>query len=78
MLRDCVSRMPKFRSAHVWLAATYAQIGRVEEARAEAEEILRITPEWTIATSTRLVGFKDPEDRKHYIGGLRKAGLPTG
>ena len=76
MLRDCASRMPQFRSGHVWLAATYAQIGQVEEARAEAAEILRITPEWTIATSTRLVGFKDPEDRKHYVDGLRKAGLP--
>ena len=75
-LRDCVFRMPRFRSGHVFLAATYAQLGLLEEARAEAAEILRITPEWTIGISTRLVGFKYPVDRDHYVDGLRKVGLP--
>ena len=78
MLRDCVSRMPNFRSGHIFLASTYAQMGRLEEARAEAAEVLRITPEWTIGISVRLTGLKHPHDVKHYVDGLRKAGLPEG
>ncbi len=48
LLRECVSRAPNFRAGHVWLAATYAQLGNIEQARAEAAEVLRIEPEYTI------------------------------
>ena len=76
-LRECVSRVPTFRSARAWLAATYAQLGRMEEARAEAAELVRIQPDYTIAGVPGLiVGFKSPKDAKHFFDGLRKAGLP--
>ena len=65
------------RFGHFWLAATYAQLGQLEEARAEAAEVLRLQPNYTIAgTTRRVVGFKDPKDDKHFFDGLRKAGLP--
>jgi adenylate cyclase len=76
-LRDCVSRAPNFRGGHGCLAATYAQLGRVEEARAEAAEVLRIHPGYTIVgTARRIMGFKSAKDAEHYLDGLRKAGLP--
>jgi len=40
LLRDYVSQAPNSRSGHVWLAATNGQLGRLEEARAEAAEVL--------------------------------------
>jgi adenylate cyclase len=77
LLRECVSRAPNFRAGHVFLAATYAQLGNIEQARAEAAEVLRIEPKYTIeGTQARLIGFKRPEDAEHFFGGLRKAGLP--
>ena len=77
LLRECVSRAPNFRAGHVWLAATYAQIGNVEQARAEAAEVLRIQPKWTIeGTQARISRFKRTEDAEHLFDGLRKAGLP--
>ena len=77
MLRACVSRSPTFRSGHVWLAATYVQMGKLEEAYAEAAEVLRIDPKFTIdGTQRRLALFKRPEDAEHLFDGLRKAGLP--
>lgn len=77
VLRDCVSRAPNIRPAHVWLAATYAQLGQLDEARAEAAEVLRLQPNFTIAgTARRLAAFKRPEDDRHFFDGLRKAGLP--
>jgi adenylate cyclase len=48
LLRECVSRAPNLRGGHTWLAATFAQLGNIEQARAEAAEILRI--ESTIAS----------------------------
>jgi adenylate cyclase len=65
------------RAGHTWLAAIYAQLGKLEEARAEAAEALRIEPEWTIeGTQARLYAFKRAEDAEHFFDGLRKAGLP--
>jgi adenylate cyclase len=77
MLRACVSRSPTFRSGHVWLAATYAQMGKLGEAYAEAAEVLRIDPKFTIdGTQRRLVLFERPQDGEHLFDGLRNAGLP--
>ena len=77
LLRECVSRAPNLRAGHGWLAAIYAQLGNIEQARAEAAEVLRIEPKYTIeGTQARLSGFKRPEDAEHYFDGLRKAGLP--
>ena len=77
LLQECVSRAPNLRSVHVWLAAIYAQLGKLEDARTEAAEVLRIEPQYTIErTQARLSPFKRPEDAEHLFDGLRKAGLP--
>ena len=77
LLRECVSRTPNLRVAHCWLGATYAQLGSIEKARAEAAEVVRIDPKWTIeGAGSQLSSFKRPEDTEHYFDGLRKAGLP--
>jgi adenylate cyclase len=76
-MRECTSRAPNFRLGHVWQAAILAQLGRLDEARAEAAEVLRIDPKFTIdGTQRRSSHFKRPEDAEHIFDGLRKAGLP--
>jgi adenylate cyclase len=78
VLRNCVSRAPNLRSAHVWLAATYARLKQLNDARAEAAEVLRLEPNYTIAgTTRRIIAFRQPKDDKHFFDGLRKAGLPA-
>jgi adenylate cyclase len=65
------------RAGHNWLAATYAQLGDMEKARAEAAEVRRIAPRWTIeGAGKQLNTFKRTEDAEHFFDGLRKAGLP--
>jgi adenylate cyclase len=65
------------RQSHVWLASDLAQLGYLAEAHAEAAEVLRIDPKFTIdGTQRRLALFKRPEDVEHFLDGLRKAGLP--
>jgi adenylate cyclase len=62
---------------HAWLAATYAQLGKLAEARSAAAEVMRINPGYTIDGTQRKVSvFKRPEDVEHLLDGLRKAGLP--
>ena len=77
-LRDCVARAPNFRPGRVFLAAAYAQLGRLDEAKAEAAEVLRIDPDYKIGGRQDRVRIrKRPEDQKHSAEGLqRSAGLP--
>jgi adenylate cyclase len=75
--RDCVSRAPNLRGGHSWLAATCARLGLLEEARAEAAEVLRLQPNYTITgTQRRLMAFKCAKGGRHFFDGLRRAGLP--
>ena len=76
VLRDCIARAPNLRAGHSYLAATFAQLGRMDEARAEVAAALRIQPDYSIAQTTRgALVFRSPEDGEHLFDGLRKAGL---
>jgi hypothetical protein len=59
----------------VLLAATYSELGWHEEARAEAAEILRISPNYALAFVQERVPYKDPEALERQIASLRQAGL---
>ena len=59
-----------------WLAAAYAQLGREADAKAAAEEYLKRTPDFSLASHLEMLHFQHAEDREHYAEGLRKAGLP--
>jgi adenylate cyclase len=76
LFRECVSRQPNSQPPHLWLAATYAQLGQLDEARKEAAEVLRINPDFTIERYKRILVHKNPKDVEHRLDGLRKAGLP--
>jgi TolB-like protein len=39
-----LQQLPQFLSVHRWLAATYAQLGRIEEARRVVQELRALTP----------------------------------
>jgi adenylate cyclase len=75
-MQQCVMRAPNMRTGRVWLAANYAQMGEPDKAKAVVDEILRILPSYRINQSRIAEAIKRPEDRDHYLAGLRKAGLP--
>lgn len=62
-------------SVSLRLAASYAQLGRMDEARAQAAEVLKIKPDFSIATFNKTQIYKNSTDLEHYLDGLRKAGL---
>jgi len=61
LAQECVRRLPNMQWPHLWLAAAYAQSGELEEAGADAAEVLRINPGFTIESYKRLAVFKDPK-----------------
>lgn len=75
-LQECVWRMPNFRIVKLWLAAAYAQVGQLIEARAAADDVRRIEPGFTIDRWKPTAVYKNVEDAEHLFDGLRKAGLP--
>ena len=60
----------------ITLAVAYSSLGRDEEARREAEEVLRIDPHFTLEYASKTWPYKDVRDRDLVFNALRKAGLP--
>jgi TolB-like protein len=76
-LRECASRAPDFWAGHVWLAATCARLGRTEEARHAAAEVLRIVPDFTIAMWRAMHPYQDMDAAETLFRWLGEAGLPA-
>jgi adenylate cyclase len=72
--RRSIRGNPRFPYSRATLAAAYAHLGRLDDARAEVEELLRVQPGFSLAF-WRESSVSDPDYRDHYLGGLRKAGL---
>ncbi len=68
---------PNNAFAHGALAASYAQLGRIDEARAALAEVLRVEPDLTLGkVRDRLSPTVDPDPLERFLDGFRKAGLP--
>ena len=60
---------------HLVLAFDYAQLGKLDAARAESKEILRISPKYTTDGMRRHAPYKDANETDRWASALRKAGL---
>jgi adenylate cyclase len=75
--RDFVAQAPVRPWGHALVAMIHAEMGALEEAQAEAAEVLRLDSAFTVSgTAGSLAAFKEPKDHEHFFGALRKAGLP--
>ncbi len=59
-----------------FLAATYAELGQSDEARATVARILKARPEASLSLIRASWPFRYEADTERLIGALRKAGLP--
>jgi adenylate cyclase len=74
-LQRYISRYPNILGAHLTLAAVYSELGQAAEARAEAAEVLRLNPRFSLEVHKERVPIKDPAVLERHIAALRKAGL---
>jgi adenylate cyclase len=51
-------------------------LGKLNEARAQADAFLKIYPEWSLQDLQKVLFFKNPKDLERHLAALRKAGIP--
>jgi adenylate cyclase len=74
-LQRYLSRYPTSLPGHLMLAAIYSELGREAEARAEAAEVLRLNPQFSLEVHKQREPIKDPVLLERHLAVLRKAGL---
>ena len=67
---------PDFLAIHLALAGLYADMDRIEDANMEVEEVLRLSPDFTLQVLQEMIPLKDPVVKERLINAARKAGLP--
>jgi TolB-like protein/cytochrome c-type biogenesis protein CcmH/NrfG len=74
-LKQYLTRYPNILGAHLTLAAVYSELGKEAEARAEAAEVLRLNPQFSLEVHKQRVPLKDPAMLERHLAALRRAGL---
>jgi tetratricopeptide (TPR) repeat protein len=57
-------------------AMALAQLDRLEEAKREVSEVLRLQPAFSIGQQLKMLPLKQQSTRDHFAEGMRKAGFP--
>ena len=73
--KKAIHLQPKNIFARIILTATFALSGHEDEARAQAAEVLRINPRFSLDYWAKIATFKNQNDTDRMIEGLRLAGL---
>jgi len=68
-------RNPDNMWSYIYQAGIYGHLGREEEARAAAKELLRLNPKFSLEQHEKAPWFKNRDKWNLHINGLRKAGL---
>jgi adenylate cyclase len=72
-----LQRRPDWPLAYRYLAAGYAHLGRMDEARAALKEMLRLQPQFSLSALKVVLASAAPDFVERLIDGLCKAGLET-
>jgi adenylate cyclase len=74
-LKKVLALNPNYIDAHLGLAASYGESGREAEAQAEAAEVQRVSPNFSLEGARQRLPYKDPTTLERMLAALRKAGL---
>ena len=75
VLKRIRDRNPDYFPAHVYLTASYSELGWEEETRIGAAEFKRLSPETSIEAWRQRLPYKDEAVLERLLSSLRKAGL---
>ena len=74
--KKSISLWPEYMNGHIGLTASYSLAGRMEEALAQAAEVLKINPKITLEDIAKDGYYNfQKADKARFINALRKAGL---
>jgi adenylate cyclase len=74
--KKALQQAPDDIITHDALTTAYSWAGRLEDARAQAAEVLRINPTYSVELRAKTLPYKNQADQERWLDGLRKAGLP--
>src|ERR1043166_1777548 len=74
--RQAIAHLPDYVMPRIGLAACYAEMGRLPEAREQAREVLRIWPDFSIERHTGMSRYRLAEHSERRLRALKAAGLP--
>jgi adenylate cyclase len=66
---------PSVRESRL-LAASYAQLGEMNEAKRYVDKVLEVSPNFTLSAFVEKLPYGAERDAEHFLEGLRKAGFP--
>ncbi len=70
-----LERNPGSQESRLWLAASYAHLGRIDDASWQLDHIRSEDPSFSVTHIETVIPLKDPMQLKHLVDGLYKAGL---
>ncbi len=76
VLKRALARIPNWLEGYQLLVVADSELGNEQEARAEAAEVVRLSPGYSLETAKQRLGpWKDPAYEQRFFSDLRKAGL---
>jgi adenylate cyclase len=73
--RKSLGMQPRNMPAWLTLVMAYSSLDRIEDARAAASEVLKLSPNFSVEHFARAMPYKNETDREFMAEALRKAGL---
>jgi len=74
--KKSLQRAPNDLITHLHLTTTYVWAGRLNNARTQVDEVLRINPKYSLEQVAKRPLYRNQADQERYLDALRKAGLP--
>jgi adenylate cyclase len=75
IFEETFANAPNQPAGYMLKAIADVEMGRNDDARAEAAEVLRLSPHYSLATWQQAYPLKDPALQDRWRSDLRKAGL---
>jgi adenylate cyclase len=75
VLKRHLVRYPNHLGAHLVLAVAYSELGLKEQSQAEAADVMRINPQFSLALHKQMLPIREPLLRDRVDADLRQAGL---
>jgi len=72
---EALEMNPESEESRIWLAAAYANVGDIEEARWQLEQVKINGQNLSLSRLEKVIPLKDPEQKEYFINGLYKAGV---
>jgi adenylate cyclase len=73
--KKLLQNQPDHLIGNIGLTRTYSMMGRMEDARKQAAEVLRINPKFSLERYVQRMRFKNPVYKERTLEALRNAGL---